>query len=135
MNRPVRVGDVLLPIDRSVVLESDTLMRVAIEDMSRKRLGIACIVEADGTLLGVFTDGDIRRLLLHHHKPMSALFSEDIGDHAIRAPKTASPEMPLSEAISLMESSDVYDLPVVSEQGQLLGLLHIHTALKTLLSH
>ena len=76
----------------------------------------------------MFTDGDLRRMMLHEHKPMSALFTEDIVDHVTKAPRTGSPEMSVSDAVSLMETANVYNLSVVD--GKLLGLPHILAALK-----
>jgi arabinose-5-phosphate isomerase len=109
------------------------MFRKAVEQMSEKRLGIACIVDDESTFVGVFTDGDIRRLLLLDHKPIAALFTEDISRHMTRNPKTASPNMKLGQAISLMEQTDVYDLPVVDRDGRLVGVLHMHAAIKRLL--
>ncbi len=129
----ILVGEVALPVDKMVVLRPTDIFRVAVEKMSRGRLGIACVVEGDGTLVGVFTDGDIRRLLLSEHKPIAALFSEDIGDHMIRNPKTIRATTSLKSGVSLMDAADVLDLPVVEESGRLVGLLHLHSALKHLL--
>jgi CBS domain-containing protein len=129
----ILVGEVALPVEKMVVLRPTDVFRVAVEKMSQGRLGIACVVEQDGTLAGVFTDGDIRRLLLSQHKPIAALFSEDIGDHMIRSPKTIKATTSLKEGVSLMEAADVLDLPVIEESGRLIGLLHLHTALKHLL--
>lgn len=133
LNKDVLVNQVMLPLTDFVVLKVNELFRTAIEQMSEKRLGIVCIVDQEGVLVGVFTDGDIRRLLLRDHKPLGAFFVEDIGDHMTANPKQASPEMPLVDAVSLMETADIYDLPVVDAHGKLIGLLHMHTALRYLL--
>jgi len=133
LNRNITVGEVALPVQKMVLLRSTDMFRVAIEKMSKERLGIVCIVDEDDKLAGVFTDGDIRRMLLRQHKPIAALFSEDIGDHMTQSSKTVTAAMTLEEAISFMETTDVLDLPVVDESGRLTGLLHLHTALKYLL--
>jgi arabinose-5-phosphate isomerase len=134
LNRSITVGDVALPLSKVVVLSPTDVFRVAVESMSRNRLGIACIVDPDGKLIGVFTDGDIRRVLLREHKPIAALFAEDILHYMTRNPKTTSSEMSLESAVLFMEMVDVYDLPVVDASGRLTGILHMHTALKFLLS-
>ena len=127
------VGDVALSSDEAVVLGPRELFRVAVEMMSQKRLGIACVVDSDKKLVGVLTDGDIRRMLLRDHKPIAALYTEDVSHYMTEGPKTVSPETDLVEAISFMEQVDVYDLPVVDSSGKLVGLLHMHTAVKHLL--
>jgi len=132
-NSSVIVRDVALPLEQIVVLRPVDMFRSAVEAMSKKRLGISCIVDGDGLLVGVFTDGDIRRMLLRDHRPIAALFSEDIADHMTRNPQTVNPDMTLGDAVSFMETMDVLDLPMVDQQGHLKGLLHLHTALKHLL--
>ena len=134
MNREITVAQVALPVDKIIVLEATDIFRTAVVLMSEKHLGITCVVDPDGRLVGVFTDGDIRRVLLHEHKPIAALFSEDIGNYMIRNPKTVTGDMSLELAVSLMETADVFDLPVTDHSGYLTGLLHMHTALKNLIS-
>lgn len=130
----IRVSEIALPSDQAVVLGPREVFRVAVEKMSQGRLGTACVVDTDGRLIGVLTDGDIRRMLLRDHKPIAALFTEDIGDHMTPNPKTISPDTDLVEALSFLEQADVYDLPVVDGSGVLVGVLHAHTALKHLLA-
>jgi CBS domain-containing protein len=132
LNYSCEVQDVALSLEQTVVLRPNDMFRTAVEKMSKKRLGIACVVDKDDTFMGVFTDGDIRRLLLSDHKPIAALFAEDISQHMTRNPKTTTPGMKLREAISLMEHTDVYDLPVVDGDGRLTGVLHMHAAIKAL---
>lgn len=133
LNHACEVQDVALSLDQAVVLRSEDMFRTAVEQMSKKRLGIACVVDAEDSFVGVFTDGDIRRLLLSDHKPIAALFAEDISHHMTRNPRTAAPDMKLRDAVSLMEHTDVYDLPVVDREGRLTGVLHMHAAIKVLL--
>lgn len=133
VNSTVRVSDVALPVANIVTLRSQALLRTAIEEMSEKKLGIVCVVDAQNKLVGVLTDGDIRRMLLRDHKPIGAFYADDVGEHITQNPKTANPDMLLVDAIALMETADIYDLPVVDALGKLTGLLHMHTALKFLL--
>ena len=133
INEQLTVGEVALPLEKTVLLGPTSILRESVELMSRKRLGIACIVNDDGKLLGVFTDGDIRRVLLNTHKPIAALFADDVRGFMTENPKTASASMRLADAVSLMEAVDVYDLPIVDDEGRCTGLLHMHTALRYLL--
>lgn len=129
----IQVGHVAFDSDRIIILKVTDLFRDAIVKMSKKRLGFACIVDDQDKLIGVFTDGDLRRVLLAEHKPLAALFVEDIGNHMTENPKRVTSDTELSEAVAFMESADIYDLPVVDEQNRIVGLLHMHTALKYLL--
>lgn len=132
VNHEATVADALLPSEGAVILKPTDMLRTAIEEVSKKRQGLACIVDGD-RLVGVFSDGDLRRVLLMDHKPMAALFAEDIQDFMTTNPKTIRLEDRLEEAVSSMEKVDVYDLPVVDGENRVLGLLHMHTALKRLL--
>ncbi|MSO65887.1 MAG: CBS domain-containing protein [Alphaproteobacteria bacterium] len=128
------VGQVQLLPSQIPKVGERTLLKEALEAMSRKRLGIVCIVSSDERLVGVFTDGDVRRMLLKDQRPFAALFADDVIVHANRKPTTTSPETPLVEAIRVMEDKQVWDLPVVGRDGRLTGLLHLHPAVKQLLS-
>lgn len=110
-----------------------TMLKETLERMSAAKLGICSVVGDDNTLLGIFTDGDIRRMLLTHQKPFSALFVDDVILHATKKPATTSPKATLVQAVQVMEEKEIWDLPVVDEGGKLLGLLHLHPAIKALL--
>ena len=130
----LRVGDVLLPLDRIPVVKPTTLLKTTLETMARFRLGVAAVVDDAGMLLGVFTDGDIRRMLLRDQKPFPALFADDIIRHATRNPTVIGPGESLARAIAVMEEREIWDLPVVDENGRLQGLLHLHPAIKAALA-
>lgn len=132
-NETMQVSDVMMPLDRIPVIGETIILKEALEEMGRSRLGIVCIVDVDGKLLGILTDGDIRRKLLKVQKPFSALFVDDALDHAIRSPKTTRPNDTLVHAVDLMGQKQVWDLPVVDDLGTLVGLLHLHPAVQALL--
>lgn len=128
-----RVADVMLPLGRFPVVTPTTFLKQALEDMGRTRLGIISILHPDGKLAGILTDGDIRRQLLTIQRPFSAFFSDDVIDHAIREPITVRADANLLEAVDLMEEKKIWDLPVVDEEGKLVGLLHLHPVVQVLL--
>jgi CBS domain-containing protein len=127
------VGDIMLKPDAFPVLSAKTLLKEALEAMGRSRLGIACIVDQQGKLLGILTDGDIRRKLLKVQKPFSAFFVDDALVHSIRTPTTIQPSGTLIQGIELMEKKQIWDLPVVEASGKLVGLLHLHPAIQAVL--
>jgi CBS domain-containing protein len=132
-NMAMLVSHVMMGLDRVAAIKETVIFKEALEEMGRTRLGIACIVNGDNKLLGILTDGDIRRKLLKVQKPISAFFVDDALDHSIRSPITIKPEDTLLHAVSVMEIKQIWDLPVVDNKGHLVGLLHLHPAVKALL--
>ncbi len=127
-------SDVMMSLDRVPVIGETVIFKEALEEMGRKRLGIACIVNAQNKLLGILTDGDVRRMLLRVQKPFSAFFVDDALDHAVQSPLTIAPGDTLLHAVRMMDEKHIWDLPVVDTAGVLVGLLHLHPAVEALLS-
>jgi arabinose-5-phosphate isomerase len=102
---------------------SDSLKRVVIA-MTERPLGGACVVEPDGTLAGLITDGDLRRAL-SAHDDIRGLRAADV---MTRKPVVVSPDARLQEALRLMENraSQISVLPVVDSAGRCMGLLRLH---------
>jgi arabinose-5-phosphate isomerase len=134
MTEKFLVKDVMIELDKVPVALADTFLKKVLEDMSVYRLGIACIVDDSKKLLGIITDGDIRRKLITVQKPFSAFFVDDAIDHAIKNPAICSPVDSLSDAVQIMKKLQVWDLPVVDDHGTLTGLLHLHPAVEALLN-
>ena len=132
-NKAMQVQDVMLLPNQFPSMPATTLFKIALELMGDYRLGIACLTDSNLKLLGILTDGDIRRRLLHDQRPFSALFVDDAIDHAITDPVTITPNSSLTSAVDLMEKFQIWDLPVISHDGTLMGLLHLHSAVKSLL--
>lgn len=128
----ILVSNVMLNTTVFPAIAQNTMVKVALEQMDSFRLGIVCIVGSEEELLGIITDGDIRRKLLSVQRPLPSLFIDDAINHAITDPITISSNMGLSEAVELMGVKQIWDLPVV-DNGKLVGLLHLHEALKRLL--
>jgi arabinose-5-phosphate isomerase len=110
------------------VSPGDSLKRVVIA-MSRLPLGAACVVTPEDTLLGLVTDGDVRRALQAHDdiRPLCA------ADVMTKSPVTVAPQALLHDALSLMEDrpSQIAVLPVIEEQGRCIGLIRLHDIYQT----
>ena len=128
----MKIKQVMIPPENFAQVSPSEFLKVALDKMNDSKLGIACIVE-DKTLVGIITDGDIRRKLLNVQKPFSAFFSDYVIDHAITNPTTCKEDETLRSAVELMEKKQIWDLPVINDDGQLVGLLHLHAAIKHLL--
>jgi arabinose-5-phosphate isomerase len=128
----MNIKDVMLSLDKFPVVTKNVIFKEVLEEMGNKKLGIACVVDENCKLLGILTDGDIRRKILSIQKPLSSIFIDDCLDHAILSPKTISIDDPIIVAVNLMGENKIWDLPVV-ENGILKGLLHLHPLVDALL--
>ena len=128
----MNIKDVMLSLDKFPVVTKNVIFKEVLEEMGNKKLGIACVVDENYKLLGILTDGDIRRKILSIQKPLSSIFIDDCLDHAILSPKTISIDDPIIDAVNLMGENKIWDLPVV-ENGILMGLLHLHPLVNLLL--
>jgi len=99
----------------------------AVVEMSRKRLGMTAVVDADDRLLGVFTDGDLRRSL---DDPNLDLRAGAVTECMSREPKTITPERLAVEAARLMEAHKISALVVVDAEQRVVGALNIHDLLR-----
>jgi arabinose-5-phosphate isomerase len=93
-----------------------------IYEMSRKGLGMTTVVEGE-RLVGLISDGDLRRLLEHHGKHAFDLTAEQC---MTRSPRVVAPEIFAIAALDIMEQKKITSLPVVDEDGGLRGVLHLH---------
>jgi len=101
----------------------DAPMPEVIFEMSRKRLGHTAVVDEDGRLLGIISDGDLRRLL---EKDGSRALSLRAADCMTRSPATIHPKEMATKALSIMEARKITSLLVVDPAGKLEGAVHIH---------
>ncbi|MGU9962183.1 MAG: CBS domain-containing protein [Candidatus Puniceispirillales bacterium WSBS_2018_MAG_OTU23] len=131
-NTAITVAEVMLDLSKTPQTAGTTLLKEALDMMDEHKLGIICIIAKDGRLDGIITDGDIRRMLNAVQKPMAALMSDDVINHAVRTPMTVASTMPLKEATALMGAKKVWDLPVVDDE-KLVGLLHLHPAIEAVM--
>ncbi|UCG97009.1 MAG: KpsF/GutQ family sugar-phosphate isomerase [Burkholderiales bacterium] len=94
----------------------------AIREISRKRLGMTAVLEADGRVAGIFTDGDLRRLL----ERGTSVRDLRVAEVMTRNPLTIDPGALAAEAAQLIESTRKNQLLVIDEGGRLVGALHAH---------
>lgn len=133
MKNNLLVRDVMLSDGLFPKVEKDELMKETLIEMNKYGLGIACLVGENNSLIGVITDGDIRRILLKVNKPMAAIFVDDVQNYSTKDFSKIYPDTSLQKAVLIMEELKIWDLPVVDKSGTLKGLLHLHTAIKLLL--
>ncbi len=116
------VRDVMRSGEQIPCVQSDCSLVAALLEITKKGIAMTAIVDADNTLLGVFTDGDLRRLLERLHD-----FSDvNIADVMHKNPRTIGPDRLAVEAVKLMETHRINQLLVADQEGKLVGALHIH---------
>lgn len=103
-----------------------TSLRDALLEMTQKGLGMTVVIEEDGRLAGVFTDGDLRRTLDRGIDVRQALIDEVMTQHG----KTARAEMLAAEALKIMEDHKISGLVVIDSQDQPIGALNMHDLLR-----
>jgi len=101
----------------------DTPMPATFHEMSAKKLGMTTVTSAEGELLGILTDGDLRRLMEKHG---GATLSMTAGDCMVRTPQTISADLLASEALNLMERRKITSIVVVDAARKVLGVVHLH---------
>lgn len=118
----LRVSDVMHTGDEIPMVGERITLSDGLVEMTRKSLGMTAIVDGDRRILGIFTDGDLRRALDTgidvHATEMQAVMHRDC--------KTVSPEVLAAEAVHMMEEYKITALLVADDDGRLIGALNIH---------
>ena len=125
-----RLGKQLQRVE-NLMHSGDALPRVApaakmpdvIYEMSKKGLGMTTVVDGNGILAGILTDGDLRRLMLKHK---GATLDLAVADCMTRNPVTIAPTELASAALNLMEQRKITSVVVTDSARRVLGVLHIH---------
>ena len=122
----LHVGDLMHRGERVPAVPGDAPLRDALVEMSRQGLGMTAVVDDDRRVIGIFTDGDLRRAL-----------DRGIDVRAVRVdavmiarPVTAAAELLAAEALALMENRKINALLVTDAEGRLVGALNMHDLLR-----
>lgn len=120
----LRVSDVFFDNERPLVLPDQNIKEVIVE-MTRKRLGVTAVADASEQLLGIITDGDLRRML-EKNTDIENISAADI---MTKNPKTIQTDELAVSALDLMRRNAITQLVVVNEK-KYMGIIHIHDLLK-----
>lgn len=123
----LHISDVMHTGDQVPKVGVDSSLSEALVEMSRKGLGMTAVVDAENRLLGVFTDGDLRRALDDHAVDLR---STPLARLMTTKAKTIAPDKLAVEAARLMEDFTIHALLVVDEDKKLVGALNIHDLLR-----
>lgn len=120
-----RVSDVMRSGDALPSVPAGSPLPAAILEVTRKRLGMTAVIAPDGQLAGIFTDGDLRRVL-ERHTDIGGLKVDDV---MTRSPATIGAEALAVEAVRLMEERRIGQLLVTDADRRMIGALGIHDLL------
>jgi arabinose-5-phosphate isomerase len=121
----VAVREVMLTAGKVPVINSDSTLTAAVIELNAKNLGAVFIKDGMGMLLGIITDGDIRRMLSSGKNLQDISLQEGMK----RNPVAISSFLMAADALSIMQQLEITVLAVVDDQGRLEGILHLHDLL------
>jgi len=125
--RLMRVEHVMHAGDAAPIVRTSAVMHDVIHEMSSKRLGMTCVVDAAGCLAGVFTDGDLRRQMTKSANVLELT----AGDVMTPNPITIDRQVLAVEALKIMETHKVTSVVVIDSGRAVLGVVHLHDLWRT----
>lgn len=124
----LHISDIMQTEENIPRVRANATLGEALLEMSDKRLGMTTIVDENNILLGLFTDGDLRRLMDHTHVDVHKM---QVSEHMTADPKRAQANMLAAEGLQLMEEFKVNALPVVDEENRVVGAFNMHDLLRS----
>lgn len=121
----LRVSDLIKDNQVPHVSENDSIAKVIVE-ISEKRLGVTAVVDAKNTIVGIITDGDIRRMLSKTTKIDSFTAKDIMGNK----PKTISSDAMAVEALERLENNNISQILVTDNANKYIGVVHLHDLIK-----
>ncbi|KHD25299.1 D-arabinose 5-phosphate isomerase [Vibrio caribbeanicus] len=121
----LKLADIMHSGENLPLVKPTALVREALLEISQKGLGMTAVVDDHQQLLGIFTDGDLRRIL----DKRVDIHTASIGDVMTANPTVASPNMLAAEGLNLMQAKSINGL-ILCDQGKVVGALNMHDMLK-----
>lgn len=126
----LKVEELMVSGKEVPIVHTSTPMKETIIEMTSKRLGATCVVDDDGKLVGIITDGDLRRLLQRTEN----VFALNAGEVMTKNPKTIKKDALAVTALQQMETYNITQLVVIDDERKPIGMIHIHDLVKAGLS-
>ncbi len=126
--RLIKIKD-LMHMDREIPrVLGQTSMRDVLKEMTQKKLGMTCVIDEEERLLGIITDGDLRRMLI---KYKDALLKKTAQDCMTKNPLTIGQEDLATEALNIMEENKITSLIIKNKEEKIEGIIHLHDLWRT----
>ncbi|TAN42167.1 MAG: KpsF/GutQ family sugar-phosphate isomerase [Nitrospirae bacterium] len=123
----LKVADLMHSNDALPLVKSGTSMVEAVMEISSKRLGVAVVTDVNKNILGILTDGDLRRGI---EKWGKAFFDMKAGEAMTKNPKTISEDELAAKALGIMEKHSITSIVVPDAEGCAKGVIHLHDILR-----
>ncbi len=120
-----KVAELMLAGTKVPAVQTGASIRAAVEAIDARELGVVFVVAATDTLVGILTDGDVRRCIARKN----ASLDQPVDSVMTKNPRTLSPQAPAYDALNLMEQYQITVLPITDPDGRIQGLLHLHDIL------
>jgi arabinose-5-phosphate isomerase len=125
--RLMRAEQLMTGGDRAPIVALGATMRDVIYEMSSKKLGMTSVVDEAQVLVGIITDGDLRR----HMTDGASILDRAAADIMTRDPVTIAPDTLAAEALHILEQRKITSIVVVDPQRHVLGVVHLHDLWRT----
>ncbi|MBP3194354.1 MAG: KpsF/GutQ family sugar-phosphate isomerase [Cardiobacteriaceae bacterium] len=120
------VADLMVKGADIPMVRPEVIVQQAIFQITDKRLGMTTVVDENNRLIGIYTDGDLRRSIKNSvdclSKPISSVMNRNY--------TTVKPDLQATQALSLMQNKKITSLPVIDDAGKIVGILHLHSLLE-----
>ncbi|MCE5194976.1 MAG: KpsF/GutQ family sugar-phosphate isomerase [Nitrospiraceae bacterium] len=123
----IKVKDLMHTGDALPIIAPDKSMIKAVFEISSKRLGVTIVADKNQKLLGIITDGDLRRGIEKWGKPFFDMKAEEV---MTKNPKMITEDELAVKALSIMEERSITSLAVPDEKGKVVGIIHLHDILR-----
>ena len=126
----LRVRDIMHTGDAIPKVSVDTLIKDAIYEISSKKMGVTAVLDPAGKLLGVISDGDLRRWMERTEKTGENLLAKKAREIMTKDPKVIAKDALAAEAMAIMENSSITCLMILDADRRPEGVIHLHDLLK-----
>ncbi len=122
----LRVEDIMRPKSKTAIVKQNVRIKDVLLKITKMRAGSASVVDDKGKLIGIFTDGDLRR----HFEKGAAFMDEKVKDVMTKNPVSITGERLAAEAFEVLRDKNIDEIPVVDKKGKPAGLLDVQDILK-----
>ena len=120
-----KVRDIMITDDRIPMVPIDSQVRGTLKEINEKKIGATVVVDEDKKLVGMISDGDLRRALIRQENILDLMVEEVMTP----SPKTVDEDLTIAEALGLMELYAITHLVIVDMHNRVKGVLHLHDVL------
>ena len=123
----LKVKDLMKSGENLPIVSETATMQQVLREMTSRKLGMTCVVDSGNKLVGVITDGDLRRCLLQN----SQIDQLQAGSFMTKNPKTIEPDLSAGEAVDKMEHMAITSLIITDSTDHPIGVIHLHDLIKS----